>query len=180
MLSKFSTVNARLHERQDGTLNIEGSVRYIIIHFPLAFPRIVFAGYLFDTPWGFTELLVVRLLATFRSGFARTTPLEGFVDAVLIRSLDTLGTGSYIRLLLHGAIRSGEGEGYGSTASTPEDNSKPSEDTFCEIFSRRWGPFSFQRLLRPLKNRLGQKIRLPATYLYRRPFSCLALMPAPP
>ena len=30
-------------------------------------------------------------------------------------------------------------------------------------------PFSFQRLLRPLMNGLGQEMRLPAAYLYGRP-----------
>jgi hypothetical protein len=69
--------------------------------------------------------------------------LEGFVDAVLIGSLDTVGIGGCIRLLLRGATRSVKGEGYGSTASTLEDNGKPSEDTFCKMFSRRWGPFLF-------------------------------------
>jgi hypothetical protein len=72
------------------------------------------------------ELLAVRLLAT---GFDRTARLEGFVDAVLVGSLDTVGTGGCIRLLLRGATRSGEGEGCGSAAST--------EDTFCEVFSCR-------------------------------------------
>ena len=73
----------------------------------------------------------------FRSGFDRTARLEEFEDAVLVRSLDTLGTGGCIRLLLRGATRSGESEGCGFAASTPEDNGKPSEDTFCEMFSRR-------------------------------------------
>ena len=75
------------------------------------------------------------MLATFRSGFDRTTRFEGFEDAVLVRSLDAVGTGGYIRLLLRGATWSGEGEGYGFAASTPEDNGKLLEDTFCEMFS---------------------------------------------
>ena len=79
----------------------------------------------------------------FRSGFDRTARLEGFEDAVLVRSLDTLGTGGCIRLLLRGVTRSGEGEGCGFAASTLEDNGKPLEDTFCEMLSRRWGPFLF-------------------------------------
>jgi len=77
------------------------------------------------------------LLATFRSGFDRTARFEGSVEAVLAGSLATLETGGYIRLLLRGVTRSGGGEGCGSAASTPEDNDKPSEDTFCEMFSRR-------------------------------------------
>jgi hypothetical protein len=36
MLSKL--LGKELHERQDGTLNIEGSVGYVIVHFFLAFP----------------------------------------------------------------------------------------------------------------------------------------------
>jgi hypothetical protein len=77
------------------------------------------------------------LLVTFGSGFDRTVRLEGFEDAVPVGSLDMLGTGGCIRLLLHGVIWSGEGEGCGSVASTPEDNSRPLEEAFCELFSRR-------------------------------------------
>jgi len=87
-------------------------------------------------PWGFAELLVVRLLATFCSDFDRTARLEGLVNAVLVGSSDTLGTGGCICLLLRGVIWPGGGEGCGSAASTPEDNDKPSEDTFCEMLSR--------------------------------------------
>jgi hypothetical protein len=81
------------------------------------------------------ELLVVRLPATFRSGFDWTARLEGSVEAVLVGSLATLGIGGFIHLLLRGVTRSGEG--CGSAASTPEDNGRPPEDTFCEMFSPR-------------------------------------------
>ena len=74
-------------------------------------------------PWGFAELLVVRLLATFRSGFDRTARLGGSVETVLVGSLATLGTGGCIRLLLRGVTRSGEG--CGSAASTPEESGRP-------------------------------------------------------
>jgi hypothetical protein len=77
------------------------------------------------------NFLVDRLLATFRSAFNRTARLVGSVEAVLARSLATLGTGGCIRLLLRGVIRSGEG--CGSATSTSEDRGKPSEDTFCEF-----------------------------------------------
>jgi hypothetical protein len=87
-------------------------------------------------PCGFAELLAIRLLATFRSGFDPTTRLEGFVDAVPVRSSDMVGIGGYIRLLLRGAIWLGEGEG-SFAPSTLEDNSKPLGDTFCDMFSRR-------------------------------------------
>jgi hypothetical protein len=50
LISPPQSLGRELHERQDGTLNIEGSVGYVIVHFPLAFPRVVFAGCLFDTP----------------------------------------------------------------------------------------------------------------------------------
>jgi len=90
---------------------------------------------LFDTPCGFAGLVVVGLLAIFRFSFDRTSRFEGFVDAVVVRSLDTLGTGYSIRLLLCGTARLGGGEGCGSTVSTPEDNGKIS------TFNRRWGPF---------------------------------------
>ena len=63
--------------------------------------------------------------------------MEGSVDAVLVGSSDTVGAGGFIRFLLRGATRSGEGGGCGSAAATPKDNSKPSEDAFCEMFSRR-------------------------------------------
>jgi hypothetical protein len=61
--------------------------------------------------------------------------LEGCVEAVLVGSLATLGTGGFIRLLLRGVTQSGEG--CGSAASTPEDNGRPLEDTFFEMFSPR-------------------------------------------
>lgn len=111
-------------------------------------------------PEAFAELLAVRLLALFRSGFDGTACLEGLVDAVLVGSLDTslnlcllslllsrplricrngsnctLGSGGCIRLLLRGVTRSGEGDGCGCTA-TLEDNGKPLEDTFWEMFCR--------------------------------------------
>jgi hypothetical protein len=50
LISPPQSLGRELHERQDGTLNIEGSVGYVIVHFSLAFPRVVFAGCLFDTP----------------------------------------------------------------------------------------------------------------------------------
>ncbi len=109
----------------------KGSIRYLTVHISLAFPSVVFGDCLFDMPRGFAELLVDKLLATFRFAFDRTARLVGFVEAVLARSLATLGTGGCIRLLLRGVIRSGEG--CGSAASTPEDRSKPSKDTFCEF-----------------------------------------------
>ena len=76
------------------------------------------------------------MLAAFRSGFDRTARLEGFVDAVLIGALDTVGTGGYVRLLLRGATQLGEDNGSGSAISTPEDSSKLSEDTFCKVSNR--------------------------------------------
>ena len=82
------------------------------------------------------------MVATFRSGFDRTARFEGPVKAVLAGSLATLGTGNCIRLLLHGVTRSGED--CGSATSTPEDNSKPSEDTFGEIFSPFLLPAAFE------------------------------------
>ena len=74
--------------------------------------------------------MVVRLLATFRSGFDRTARFEGSVEVVLDGSLATLETGGCIRLLLRGVTWLGGGEGCGS------DDGEPSEDTFCEMFSR--------------------------------------------
>lgn len=102
-------------------------------HSFLAFSRMVFARCVFDIPRGLAELLV----GTVRFGFDRTARLEGSVETVLVGSLATLGTRGCIRLLLRGIIRSGEGESCGSPASRLEDNGKPSEDTFCEMFSRR-------------------------------------------
>jgi hypothetical protein len=119
----------------------EPSRTYSFIHFHsfLAFSRMVFARCVFDIPRGLAELLV----GTVRFGFDRTARLEGSVETVLVGSLATLGTRGCIRLLLRGVTRSGEGESCGSAASRLEDNGKPSEDTFCEMFSRRWGPFLF-------------------------------------
>ena len=92
-------------------------------------------------PRGFAELLVARLPATFCSGFDRTARLEGFVEAVLVGFLAILGIGGFIRVLLRGVTRSGEG--CGSAASTPEGNGRSPEDTFCEMFNPRRDCFFF-------------------------------------
>ena len=86
-------------------------------------------------PWGFIELLVIRLLVTFCSGFNQTIYFKGSIEAILARSLAILETSSYIYLLLYRVIYIGRGEGYGSIISKLEDNSKLLEDTFYEIFS---------------------------------------------
>jgi len=80
-----------------------------------------------------------------------------------------LETGGCIPLLMRGVTRSGGDEGYGSAASTPEWNSKPSKNTLVRCSVAVEAPFSFHRLLRPLMNGLGQEMRLPAAYLYGRP-----------
>ena len=49
-ISSPQTLGKDLHERQDGILNIDTYVKYVIIYFPLAFPGAAFAGYLFDMP----------------------------------------------------------------------------------------------------------------------------------
>jgi hypothetical protein len=87
-------------------------------------------------PWGFLERLDVRLLIAFLSSFGQTARFEGSVDAVSARSLAMLGIDGYIRLLLHGVTRPGGGKGYNSAASTLEDNGRPLEDIFYEMFSR--------------------------------------------
>ena len=79
------------------------------------------------------ELLVARLPTTFHSSFDQTACLEGCVEAVLVGSLATLGIGGFIHLLLCRVTQSSEG--YGSTASTLEDNGRPLKDTFYEMFS---------------------------------------------
>lgn len=79
--------------------------------------------------------MVLRLLAAFRTGFDRTAPFEGLVEAVFAGPLASLGTSSCIRLLLRGVALSGEG--CSCAGSRQEDNSKPLEDTLCKMFSRR-------------------------------------------
>ena len=75
--------------------------------------------------------MVVRLLATFRSGFDWTARFEASVEAVLAGSL-----GGCIRLLLRGVTQLSGGKGCSSAAFTLEDNDKPPEDTFYKMFSR--------------------------------------------
>jgi hypothetical protein len=79
------------------------------------------------------KLLVVRLLITFCSSFDQTAHLEGFVKAVLVRSLAMLRTGRFIYLLLHKVTQSGKG--CGSATSILEDNSRLLKDTFYKMFS---------------------------------------------
>jgi hypothetical protein len=60
---------AQIHARKTRCISNKGSIGCLIIHSFLAFPRIVFSGFLFDMPWGFAELLVIRLLVIFRTIF---------------------------------------------------------------------------------------------------------------
>ena len=76
-----------------------------------------------------------RLPTAFRFGLNWAISLSESVEAILVGSLDTIGTGGYIQLLLRGATRVGD---CGTSAlSTPEDTSKPLKDLFLEIRGRR-------------------------------------------
>lgn len=128
-------------------------------------------------PRGFAELLAVRLLVVLLSGCDRTARLEGFADAVLVGSLDTLGIGGCIRLLLRGPAASSEDGGCGSAASITEDNSRHEKIPFLIGSVAAEAPFSFQRLLKLLANGLALETCLLGDHPYEKPFSFLAAIP---
>jgi hypothetical protein len=116
------------------------------------------------------------LLATFRSGFDRTASFEGSVEAVLAAFLATLKTGGYI---VSFSVED-QAEARAAVLLYPHQKTMASHQRtrFVRCSIAVEGPFSYQRLLEPLTNRLGREMRLPAAHLYGRPFSYLAAMPA--
>lgn len=87
-------------------------IKYLNLYFFFAFPPLVFADFFFDTPLGFTELLVVSFSAALRFDFDRIVRFEeAAAEIILAKSLALLRTGDSILLLLRGVTLSGKGDG---------------------------------------------------------------------